>query len=277
LKRLCLAILAFYALLPALARADDYSSRSTETLIGELTTLDQSAPGIDSSGDYEAFLADDAQPKFEGGLLPPRGTTIPPAMRELVRRGLDALPALIAHLYDKRPTKLTIGSQDQTGYFGGQYFADEYDPRVGKPCGSECGAGEENSWFLEMNCEMTATNCPTFSGKYTVKVGDVCAVLIGQIVNRQLAAVRYQPTAILIVNSPIEQPSIGERIVRDWHGLDSSALEASLLADLRDHGSRFFEGALRRLRFYYPKTYAALSGKDLEKRNAFEADEKARK
>jgi len=41
---------------------------------------------------------------------------------------------------------------------------------------------------------------------YTVKVGDVCYAIIGQIVNRSLMAVRYQPSAGLVINSPIEMP-----------------------------------------------------------------------
>ena len=61
----------------------------------------------------------------------------------------------------------------------------------------------------------------------------------------------------------------------------ASAHEASLLKDLRAakdlEGWPGYRDALVRLRFYYPKTYAALSGEDLEKRNAFEADEKARR
>ena len=47
-----------------------------------------------------------------------------------------------------------------------------------------------------------------------------------------------------------------------------------LLDDLRKHPERFINGALRRLRFYYPKTYASLTGDDLKKREAFETEEK---
>jgi hypothetical protein len=61
----------------------------------------------------------------------------------------------------------------------------------------------------------------SFDGRYTVKVGDVCYVLIGQIVNRQLVAVRYQPTAGLIVNSPIEVPPLAEKVKNDWGALHS--------------------------------------------------------
>jgi hypothetical protein len=38
---------------------------------------------------------------------------------------------------------------------------------------------------------------------YTIKVGDVCYVLIGQIVNRRLWALEYVPTLIVVVTSPV--------------------------------------------------------------------------
>ena len=81
----------------------------------------------------------------------------------------------------------------------------------------------------------------------------------------------------------VVEHTIGNRVPAevDWSGLDAKAHEASLLSDLRSenelddwHGYR---DALIRLRFYYPKTYATLSGKDLEKRKVFETDEKSRK
>ncbi len=40
-------------------------------------------------------------------------------------------------------------------------------------------------------------------GVYTIKVGDVCYVLIGQIVNRRLWALEYVPTLIVVVTSPV--------------------------------------------------------------------------
>ncbi|HEX4861308.1 MAG TPA: hypothetical protein VFV07_08730, partial [Rhizomicrobium sp.] len=222
---------------------------------------------------YGGFLAGNEAPQFEAGLLPVQSVSVNPAMRELVRRGAAALPALISHLGDKRPTRLKKGLQYDMG-FGGQIYADEYDPRVGIPCGPpDCTGEDVGRWFVEMPCTDT---CHPFHGKYAVKVGDVCEVAIGQIVNRSLSAVRYQPTNILYVNSPIESPSLIARIKKDWGGVDAAGLEAALLDDLRIHVGRS-DGALMRLRFYYPKTYAALSGKDLEKRNAFEADEKTRR
>lgn len=258
MKGLLATVLAF-ALVAGPAVCGDLSSRPTEALIDDLTALDANTPGIDDAGMYDAFLAEDAEPHFEAGLLPLHPPSVHPAARELVRRGAAALPALIAHLGDRRPTQLSAGRDMQPlETVGGQFFADEYDPRDPGARGDDCTLND---------------TCRGFDHPYRVKVGDVCEVLIGQIVNRPLYAVRYQPTAIVYVNSPIEQPSLVGRIAKDWGGLDSAGLEAALLEDLRIHPKRFVDGALRRLRFYYPKTYAGLGGADLEKRQAFEARE----
>jgi hypothetical protein len=88
-------------------------------------------------------------------------------------------------------------------------FSDEYDPRVPHWFDQE----EPKNWPKPVE--------KSFDGRYTVKVGDVCYVLIGQIVNRQLVAVRYQPTAGLIVNSPIEVPPLAEKVKNDWGALHS--------------------------------------------------------
>lgn len=249
------------------ALAADYSHQTTDKLIDSLTQIDGSTPGLDDRGSYDVFMAEGATPEFRGGLLPPRTPAIPPPMRELVRRGTKALPNLIAHLNDSRPTKLLVGEEKPIETFGGQYYSDEYDPRDVNATESPC---EEDH------------RCRRFDGKYLVKIGDVCEVLIGQIVNRKLFAVRYQPTSILYVNSPIEMPTIAARIRKDWGGLDEKAHDASLLFDLRatdDDLSSWhsYRDALLRLRFYFPKTYAELTGTDLEKRRAFEKDEAARK
>jgi hypothetical protein len=87
-------------------------------------------------------------------------------------------------------------------------------------------------------------------------VGDVCYALIGQIVNRNLLPIRYQPSAGLVVNSPIEAPILIEEVKRDWADVDAKEHMASLLADARAGNDLWeYEPALRRLRFYYPDEY----------------------
>jgi hypothetical protein len=128
----------------------------------------------------------------------------------------------------------------------------------------------------------------SFSGRYSVKVADLCYVLIGQIVNRQLLPLRYQASAGLVVNSPIQAPVLAEKVRRDWGSADAEALKGSLVDDIHGANHRGTESAasytesvvnpaLARLRFYFPDTYAALKGADLKKRIEFEKHDAERR
>jgi hypothetical protein len=76
-------------------------------------------------------------------------------------------------------------------------MGDEYDPRVG-----------ERDW------SKSDSQRPEPKLPYTVKVGDVCFALIGQIVGRQLLPIRYQPTGGMIINSPVENRNWRKKSVR---------------------------------------------------------------
>lgn len=236
------------------------SATSTEALIDALTKVGSTTPGADDTGVYDAFMATDPPIHFQAGLLGEPPPEIPLPMRKLVRRGVAALPYLLAHLRDERATGLRIKGDGEPVTFGGAYFIESYDPRPPVPTGcQDCNRNDE------------------ILGDYTVKVGDLCYVLVGQIVNRRLVAVRYQPTMLVYVSSPIHSPVLAERTRNDWSHLTREGFKASLLADLHDTGRTWLNyPALERLRFYYPDTYATLSGKDMEMRAAFEAAEKNR-
>jgi hypothetical protein len=254
-----LAISILFA--PYSARAADstlnYTNGSVEQLIEDLVNIDAQAPGLHSTAWVRAFIADNSPAEFAGGVI---GSVAPknfPQMTGLVRRGVGSLPLLIMHLDDKRPTKLTVGGD----FFMFAYFSDEYDPKT--PAPRERRAGLEKK----------------FAGKYTVRVGDVCYALIGQIVNRNLLPIRYQPTAGLIVNSPIEAPVLIKEVKRDWGDVDAKEHMASLLADARvGNDLREYGSALRRLRFYYPDEYRQQAvGALKEKIRKFESSEKKQK
>jgi hypothetical protein len=241
MRRTLIAIaLAILSAVPAAADpTSEYDTQSVTSLIDELVNVDAETVGLHGTAIFSDFIADDAPAQFEVGVL---GSVAPkrfPQMVALVRRGADSLQSLIGHLDDKRPTKLTVSSMFGSRGFGGQFFSDEYDPKV------------------KLSPQPAFNPFPTrsFDGRYTVKVGDVCYVLIGQIVNRALIAVRYQPSAILIVNSPIESPILIAEVKRDWGGIGYDGLLASLLADARAGSAT----ALQRLRFYYPEEYRKLA------------------
>jgi len=257
----------------------DYSGESVSQLIDELVQIDAKSPGIDSAAMYDGFIADDKAVAFRGGVLGLAPPKVPPQMRELVKRGPLALPELIQHLSDTRPTKFEVGNKSgdssrQVGvdFFAFSYFSDEYDPRLRASFSER--AAKERPKYMERD----------FQGRYTVKVGDVCFVLVGQIVNRHLLAVRYQPSAGLVVNSPLEAPVLTEEVRRDWGHGDADSLKSSLLADVRasdgkgkdgeaEYKAETADAALRRVRLYFPDTYRSLEGDDLKKRKAFEKQE----
>jgi tetratricopeptide (TPR) repeat protein len=245
---------------PSYSETPVYADLTTEKLIDELMQIEQQAPGLAGLGLYETFIVEDRSARFTMGVLGAAPPAVPPQMREVVRRGISALPLLIHHLDDARPSKLVVGADGPQFFFMFRLYGAEYDPRSPDP--------EKKRTPLDLR------NGKSFAGGYTVKVGDICYVLIGQIVNRNLTAVRYQPTGGLVVNSPLQSPSLIENVKSDWAGLDAQGHEASLLNDIRtvESGPRA-PSALRRLRYYYSQRYDSLQGDDLAKKQEFEADE----
>lgn len=166
-------------------------------------------------------------------------------MRELVRRGLQALPELIQHLSDKRPTKLNVGKGMSS------WFSDEYHSRFRADSKQQKGVnkGKEKGF-----------------GSYTLKVGDLCYVACGQILNRGLNAVRYQPTLCLVVNSPVETPELAVAVKNDWLGVTPAEHERSLYRDALDVSNPFsVSNALPRLLYYYPRVGQDLAVKLLNR------------
>jgi hypothetical protein len=255
-------------------RAQEYGTPddALERLVADLALIDGPAPGLGGMANYSTFMAEDEEPRFSSGVLGVPPSTVPPQMRELVRRGVEALPILFRHLGDRRATKLTIADNKILTY---RVFGEEYDPRTPPACYSACrhfDSRREECGACIRERRQQEEQWETIDGAYQVKIGDVCFVLIGQIVNRNLNAVRYQPSGSQYVNSPIVKPSLAENVRADWAGLDAQGHEASLRADVRTHP--LSGDALVRLRFYYPDAYAALDGDDAVKRQQFEANEK---
>ena len=94
-----------------------------------------------------------------------------------------------------------------------------------------------------------------------------------EITNRRLWALRYQPSAGLIVNSPVQTPSLAAKVRSDWAGLTSAQLRSSLLKDASVPATE--TGAFRRLRFYFPEEYKKQKlGALAHKIEVFESKEK---
>jgi ankyrin repeat protein len=186
------------------------------------------------------------------GFLPLRtsemGTALlgqrPPAssetMRRLVAHGAAAIPNLVAHLDDKRETKITL--EHEFG-IGGMFFDDEYDynrrTAKAKPAGVNRHFGNSDE---------------RHPSKHAVTVGDLCFVALGQIVNRNFNAVRYQPTACIMVNSPTYSERLRKAILAEWGTVTPARHKELLVRDFQepDHEGRRI-GAAMRLGYYYPE------------------------
>ncbi len=107
---------------------------------------------------------------------------------------------------------------------------------------------------------------------YTVKVGDVCFVAIGEIVGRDYNAVRYQQTGCTVINSPTHDRALRTAVRALWSSDNpEAALCQSLLTDYATRGaydgaslenwrigSDFQCSAATRLLYYFPGESADL-------------------
>jgi len=169
-----------------------------------------------------------------------------PAIRELVKSGAAAVPHLIAHLGDKRPTKITIRHNLM-------FFNDEYD------------------YNSRTTKAPKGVNRSLFSGQkgrdsHTVTVGDLCFVALGQIVNREFEALRYQPSMIIVVNSPALSEVLRGAIQKEWEDLTPAKHKESLMRDFVDADSEQRRtGACLRLGYYFPGALEPLALRELSK------------
>lgn len=235
---------------------EEIRTKTTDDLIELLLEIDQQTFGLHGTAFQSTFLAEDKPMKLSGGVFGSQAPKEYPQMRELVRRGVEALPALLAHLSDARPTRLLIGTGDFRFMF--KQFATEYDSRT-------------RTKQDQMTLEITLDGSNNIDLPYTVTLGDVCYALVGQIVGRKLLPVRYQPTGGLIVNSPVHSPILAERTRRDWRGITADELKEVWIQDLRRNNHVWMTGpAIQRLRFYFPATF-----EELQKQNTFRKKIKA--
>jgi hypothetical protein len=189
------------------------------------------------------------------GLLRQQQPALAPAkaQEELLRRGVSAMPQLLAHLDDARKTKSVIN-----GMFSGITYSAEYDwnrrSETMRPTGVV-----SNALLHFQNRNLKIVGQPK-DNEYTVTVGDLCYNLIGDIVNRSYECVRYQPTAIVIVNSPVLCPDLCNAVRRQWKGLTPEKHRASLVTDVvtPDRPERDHSGIIRLLKYYPDAAPAAI-------------------
>ncbi len=243
-------------------RVRDAKNVSNEELIDQLVNVRSREAVVGSTIITSDFMAEEQHDHYPGALR------IPAAMRELVRRGPAVIPVLLEHLGDARATHVIVGDTAKKGtrhvlgenWYRSTAFGQEYEPRVYVPTPPRQGP------YFPQYVERP------FRGAYVVKVGDICYALMGQIVNRFLVLMAEHEDIAMVVNSPVEMPALAAKVRADWGVGDPAVLlQASLLADIReDRYGNDAAYAMVRLRFYFPEAYRQLSGRDLEKRLAFE-------
>jgi hypothetical protein len=250
--RLCqAALLAALLLLPCAEGAappvDGFSPRvqaEVRALIGQLAEVSHSDIGYSATYSGSVFLPLD--PNADQGhigtlILGVTGPARSDVLRRLVQLGPYAMPELVAHLGDRRKTGIQVRG-------GMPWFREEFDynARTDPPPKFAAKKGRDDLWESSYTTDALC-------------VGDLCFVAIGQIVNRSFNAMRYQPSMIVVVSSPVNSPLLRENVTKTWAGLTPARHKAALVADfLKPDSENRRNGACRRLAYYYPEALDAI-------------------
>jgi hypothetical protein len=226
-------LLSVLFLLPSLRAESDLRSKTCAQLIDDLQNLESPTAGLHPTAWVSQFLAQETEPQFGGGIIGSQRPVVFAPMRELVVRGAAAIPEILRHLDDARPTKLEIKEENHISW---AQICNDYNNRPLR--------GRPPYKYIEASLGLP----------YRVLVGDVCLVILGQITNRPQVGVRYKPSGGVLISSPIRFPEIVACAREDWKGFSAADLCALLLDDIPQ--SKFEQeedGAMRRIRFYFPE------------------------
>ncbi len=249
------------------AALTEEKKRRIKKLIADLADVKDPDFGLSSTLTGRAFAPVPEHEHFEGGLITDHRLETSSALRNLVEIGPDALPFLLEALGDKTPTKLKVEPGFMTS------FGDELE---GNPLNTLERRALANKGAQRADDDDDADE--NASG-YTLKIGDVCFVAIGQIVGRPYSAVRYQPSLMVVINSPVQSKELRDRVRAIWSSANpSQKLLDSLLIDYSTEGifngkdfNGWLEGSDRqieaavRLLYYFPKASTFLIAERLKR------------
>jgi hypothetical protein len=213
----------------------------TERLIEQLPQVSDLGYGYSSMFSGSQFLPDPDASGVHTLVLGSKAPSNSVVLESIVRRGVLAVPAILKHLDDARPTKIPAVSGMMWMSFDDEY---DYNRRLRKDV-------------------PTGVNKDTFGqdqpDSHTITVGDLCFVALGQIVNRSFNATRYQPTGGLVVSSPTYSKRLCAVVRADFEGLTEKKHRELLAQDFQmpDFAERR-NGACRRIAFYYPESLESL-------------------
>lgn len=246
---------------------DDGRKKRIKQAIDALVELDAPDYGFSAtlSGSNFAPLPD--QGEFHAGILTNHNLKTSETLKTLVEFGPDALPQLVDALGDARPTKIEVRGFSM--WHGGELGGNRVNPLE-----KDVYQQRDSKEFRDRQEKMEGEHVDS----HTVTVGDVCFVIIGQITGRSYSAVRYQPTACVILNSPSHDAVLREQVKSIWKGPDGrKTLFESLRADYAtqgsfngksldewDVGNHFQCSAALRLLYYFPTESAALLARRID-------------
>lgn len=247
-------------------KASPQEASEIKSLIRKLAAIDSPDFGLSGTMSGEAFLPIEGMTESGAMILMNHQLKSAPELRRLVELGPKALPFLLAALDDKTPTKLVMRHE---GMFGVMEYTNELsgnpvnptERKILGPSGRRVGLNGEHV------------------NEHTVKIGDVCLVAIGQIVGRSYQAVRYQPTACVMLNSPTHDSRLCRQVRDIWSSTDAAQrLLDSLLLDYATEGifnGKSLDGwsigadlqvaAAMRLLYYFPAESTDLIAERLDK------------
>ena len=166
--------------------------------------------------------------------------------------GPKAISALLAALDDATPTKAV---HDFEHVMGAMWYGHEF--HINPVNARERQARESRPSLVEPLHDLGGAE--DHLTRYTVTRGDVCFVILGEIVNRSYEACRYQPTSCMVINSPTADAQLAAAVREAWQSGDPACLLFdSLMADLHTRDDQGYAsadlqcGAAKRLLYYFP-------------------------
>jgi hypothetical protein len=251
--------------------ADEAQTKRIKGFIADLAKMDSADVGLSATFSGSDFAPVPGQSHVGTFKLTDHEVKRSQAFRDLVALGPDTLPHLLDALDDKTPTKIAI---KHDGGFGAMWHGGEMDFNPVNPAAAAAYKARVDTREKAGRGEVGSS-----LKSHTVTVGDVCFVAIGQIVGRGYSAVRYQPTACIVINSPTHDAKLCADVRDVWAGKEpAKKLFDSLLADYATEGA--FNGnnlngwyaghyrqcgAATRLLYYFPQESAKLIAQRLEK------------
>jgi ankyrin repeat protein len=247
---LCAGIAATLLPVVASARAEPPAKPAAvniPALIDKLTEVAYGDIGYSQSVSGSIFLPLDRQGQVATALLFQGPISSSESMRDLVKQGAAAVPELLKHLDDLRPTKVTVTHEGPVGFMSISTSNIRGGRRPVPP-----GPEDEEDPYVPVEADSL--------NRYTLTVGDLCYVALGQIVNRDYFAVGYMPTAIVFVTASSHSAERRAEVRREWRGLTPEKHKASLVKDFFESPSTDARiGACKRLAYYYPEVLESLA------------------